>query len=328
MKDAPLFSEIAEAPTNGKAYWLQADDGIRLRVGLWPSEKPQNGTIFIFPGRTEYIEKYGRTVSDLAELGFTSFVIDWRGQGLAERVCDDPMTGHVDRFADYHKDVAAMVRAAKHLGLPQPWFLIGHSLGACIGLRAILEGLHVSACVFTSPMWGINLPVLKRAAAWPVSWAVQALGKRRVYAPGTNGESYVMATPFRDNRLTNDPEMYEYYIRQIKALPKHQLGGPSMGWLYQTLKETRTLSKRPSPDIPCLSFCGAQDVVVDIPAMHLRMDGWAKGTLEVIPNAKHDIFSEVPAIRKGVAGKIAEFVADEGNKEHSGDTLAHSASVS
>ncbi len=315
MKTAPLYPEIAEAPSNGEAYWLRANDGVRLRVGLWKSETPKNGTIFIFPGRTEYIEKYGRTLSDLKDLGFTTFVIDWRGQGLADRACEDSMKGHVGRFSDYHKDVAAMVNAAEKLDLPRPWYLIGHSLGACIGLRAILEGLPISACAFTSPMWGINLPAFKRAAAWPLSWAAQTFGQAHAYAPGTDGTSYVLKTRFEDNRLTNDPEMYEYYIRQIKTLPDHQLGGPSIGWLHQTLKETRTLSKMPSPVIPCTTFCGDQDVVVDIPAMRHRMAGWANGRLEVIPDAKHDVFSEVPAIRKNVAKTMVELFEAAGKNE-------------
>lgn len=306
MENAPLYPEIAEAPANGKAYWLHTEDKVRLRVGLWKTEKPQNGTIFVFPGRTEYIEKYGRTLSDLQEYGFTTFVIDWRGQGLADRATKDPMKGHIDQFSDYHKDVEAMVNAAEELDLPRPWYLIGHSLGASIGLRAILAGLPVTACAFTSPMWKINLPAIKRAAAWPLCWAAQTFGKSYVYAPGTDGTSYVLNTGFQDNRLTNDPEMYQYYLRQIDALPKHQLGGPSIGWLYQTLNETRKLSKLRSPALPCITFCGDQDEVVDLSAVQDRMAHWPNGTLEMIENAKHDVFSEMPQIRESVVKKISE----------------------
>jgi len=312
MEIAPLNSEISEAPENGTAYWTHAADWVRLRVALWKSSTPQKGSVLLFPGRTEYIEKYGRTLSDLQNSGFTTLVIDWRGQGLADRACDDPMKGHVDQFSDYHKDVAAMIEAAEMLHLPRPWYLIGHSLGACIGLRAIQEGLPVSACAFTSPMWGIQLPPVQRLAVWPFSWAALALGKVKAYAPGTDGTSYVMNTAFVDNRLTNDPEMYQYYIRQIKALPEYQLGGPTIGWLYQTLKELGTLSKTQSPDLPCLTFCGEQDVVVDLSAINARLSKWPEAKRVAIPNAKHDIFSEIPQIRKDVVNKMCAFFEEVG----------------
>jgi len=312
MEIAPLNSEISEAPENGTAFWTHAADWVRLRVALWKSSTPQKGSVLLFPGRTEYIEKYGRTLSDLQSCGFTTLVIDWRGQGLADRACDDPMKGHVDRFGDYHKDVAAMIEAAEMLHLPRPWYLIGHSLGACIGLRAIQEGLPVSACAFTSPMWGIQLPPVQRLAVWPFSWAAIALGKAKAYAPGTDGTSYVMNTAFEDNRLTNDPEMYQYYIRQINALPDYQLGGPTIGWLYQTLKELGALSKTQSPELPCLTFCGGQDEVVDLSAINARLSQWQEAKRVAIPNAKHDIFSEIPQIRKDVVSKMCAFFEEVG----------------
>ncbi|MFC4670746.1 alpha/beta hydrolase [Seohaeicola nanhaiensis] len=307
MQEAPLFIESAEAPASGSAFWIQADDGTRLRVGMWQPETTPRGTVLLFPGRSEYIEKYGRTITELVRMGFATLVIDWRGQGLADRAAQDRMAGHVDHFSDYHRDVAAMVDAAQALGLRKPWNLIGHSLGACIGLRAIIEGLPVSSCAFTGPMWNINLPPLKRAAAWPLSWTAQALGMGRVYAPGTDGKSYVLETPFEDNRLTSDPDMYAYFINQATTLKEHQIGGPSMGWLFQVLEETRNLKRLPSPDIPCIAFCGALDEVVDLPAIRERMATWPQGKLELVADAKHDLFSETPQIRANVISRIGEF---------------------
>lgn len=305
MHQAPLFCDIAEAPDNGLAHWTRADDGTRLRIGHWKSTAPENGTILVFPGRTEYIEKYGRTVTDLVELGYSALIIDWRGQGKSDRITKDPMAGHVIRFTDYQRDVSAMIKAAVELNLPKPWFMLGHSLGACIGLRALTEGLSVAACAFTSPMWSIKLPAVKRAAAWPLSWAAQSLGQGHVYAPGTNGTSYVLSTPFEANRLTNDPDMYQYFIRQATALTDHQIGGPSMGWLFQSLKETNALSKKPLPDVPCLALCGTHDELIETSVVQQRMARWPSGTYEQIQDSKHDLLSEVAAIRQKTVAKIS-----------------------
>ena len=304
LNPAPLNTGISEAPDNGLAYWHVTEDDTRIRIGWWPSETPEAGTIFIFPGRTEYIEKYGRTVTDFRALGFSCLVIDWRGQGLSDRDTNDPMMGHVRRYRDYQKDVSSMVAAAKDLGCPEPWYMVGHSMGACIGLRALQEGFPAKACAFTSPMWDINLPIAKRLAAWPFAALSTYLGRSRRYAPGSDAIGYVSKTPFPENRLTNDPEMYQYYLRQIDALPDYQLGGLSIGWLFETLKETRTLAKMASPRVPCITFLGLQDVVIDIPAAEQRMADWPDAKLVKLGTARHDIFSEIPEIRNDVATQI------------------------
>ncbi|MEY4305747.1 MAG: hypothetical protein RIT52_1922, partial [Pseudomonadota bacterium] len=77
--EAPFHAKLADGPAGGYARWLQAADGVQLRVGVWP-EGGTKGTVFLLPGRTEYIEKYGRAASDLAQRGYATVSIDWRGQ--------------------------------------------------------------------------------------------------------------------------------------------------------------------------------------------------------------------------------------------------------
>lgn len=306
MENAPFFADVAEGPRNVAAYWLHTEDNVRLRVAHWPSEDAAKGTVFVFQGRTENIEKYGRAVEALQSVGYSAFAIDWRGQGLSDRFDDDRMLGHVDRYSDYQKDVVAMIKAAETLDLPKPWYLFGHSLGACVGLRALSEGLPMSACAFSAPLWDINLSAFQRVAAWPLTWTAQLMGKGHAYAPGTRGESYVLTTRFEDNRLTHDESSYRYYQSVSENLEDQQVGGPSMGWLYQTLKETRALSKIESPDVPCITFCGAEDSIVAIPAVEDRMARWPRGKFELIPNARHDVLYEVASIRDRVFRQITE----------------------
>ena len=55
---APFFADLADGPPGGRAVWLRTEDGVRIRVGLWRGG--EKGTVVLLPGRTEYIEKYGR----------------------------------------------------------------------------------------------------------------------------------------------------------------------------------------------------------------------------------------------------------------------------
>jgi lysophospholipase len=309
MEHAPFHSEVAEGPADGTAYWTHADDKIRLRVGLWKTEKASRGTVLMFPGRSEYIENYGRTAVELGNLGLATFAIDWRGHGLSDRLSKDPMIGHVVRFSDYQKDVRAMIKAAEDLALPKPWYLIGHSMGACIGLRAVINGLPVAACAFTSPMWDIKMSSFERGAAWPLSWAAQALGKGDIYVPGVKRQTYVLSSSFEGNKMTHDPDMYQYWVNQAQTLPDLPTAGPSMGWLFEALKECRSLSKISSPDVPCIVFCADKDEDINIGAIQGRMKGWPRGRCELFQNSKHELFLETPDIRKSVMAKIGDVFA-------------------
>ena len=77
---APLYNVLAQGPDSGKGYWLITQDGVRIRIGVWNSGT--KGTVIIFPGRTEYIEKYGDAAKIFALQGYSALAVDWRGQGL------------------------------------------------------------------------------------------------------------------------------------------------------------------------------------------------------------------------------------------------------
>ncbi|MCB2131865.1 MAG: alpha/beta hydrolase, partial [Rhodobacteraceae bacterium] len=114
MEPAPFFADIAEAPAGGRTVWATAADGVRLRIGYWRGGETgeRNGTVLIFPGRSEYIEKYGPALTRLTGAGHACLIIDWRGQGLSDRILADPMSGHVHEFVDYQTDVAALLQTA------------------------------------------------------------------------------------------------------------------------------------------------------------------------------------------------------------------------
>lgn len=312
MEQAPFHSEIAQGPEHGAAYWVTSEDELRLRVGLWPAQGKTKGTLFLFPGRTEYIELQGRTARDFAALGYTVFTIDWRGHGLSDRVTSDPNTLHVNHYSDYQKDVRKMIKAAQELELPQPWFLFGNSMGGCIGLRAINDGLDVVACAFTAPMWGIKMSRLQRLIAMPVSWVACLAGKGHVYIPGHNGENYALTNPFEGNRITFDPDYYSYWVDQARAQPSLQTAGSSMRWLHESLLECRRLSALETPDIPCVAFWGDHDEIVDFEPIAARMSTWKNGRVERIENAKHALFLEKPETRATLVSKIDQLFTEFG----------------
>ncbi|MFZ5965101.1 alpha/beta fold hydrolase [Thalassococcus sp. BH17M4-6] len=314
LTPAPFRDDLAQGPAGGRAFWATASDGVRIRLGHFPAAEGR-GTVLLFPGRTEYIEKYGRTAADLAKGGYHTLVIDWRGQGMADRLLDDTRTGHVDVFEDYQKDVAAMLDAARALDLPRPYHLIAHSMGGCIGLRAVTEDLPVASCVFSGPMWGIRIAPAMRPAAWALSWGIDRLGHGHRIAPGTKSESYVTWQPFEDNQLTTDADMFDYLRGHLAAEPRFHLGGPSLRWLYQALAECRLLARRPSPDLPCLTFCGTNERIVDTARIRQRMDNWPGSTLHWVEGGEHEVLMESPETRNRITAQtLALFDAASAGK--------------
>ncbi|MFL4470660.1 alpha/beta fold hydrolase [Tateyamaria armeniaca] len=302
---APLFTDVSPAPLEGAAYWTHAADGVRIRLGAFVPDGAK-GTVLLFPGRTEYVEKYAPAAGDLARRGYATFVIDWRGQGLADRLLDDNRVGHVGLFADYQKDVDAMVAAADHLKLPKPFYLLGHSMGGCIGLRSLYEGLDVAAAAFTGPMWGIQIAPHLRPVAWALGQVMPAIGHGHRLPPGRNVESYVLTAPFDDNMLTSDYEMYEMMQLQLQAHPELELGGPSFVWLREAMAEMLTLARKPAPEVQADTFVGTNERIVHLGRIEARMRGWDNGELHVIEGGEHEVLMEGIETRSSIFDTIAD----------------------
>ena len=292
---APFLADLAGGPEGGRAVWLHAADGVRLRAGIWAGGA--KGTVFLLPGRTEYIEKYGRAAGDLLARGWSTVTADWRGQGLADRLLPDPMLGHVGDFEDYQRDLDALLALARAEGLPEPFMMLGHSMGGSIGLRALYRDLGFQAAVFSAPMWGILMTVWQRPLAQVVTRLAGLVGQGGRLVPGTAAASYIAETEFAGNMLTTDREMWGMMKAHLAAEPRFGLGGPTLRWLRAALDDCHALAQRPAPTLPAICALGTLERVVDAGPVHLRMAGWAAGQMDLYPGAEHEIMMEGPAVR-------------------------------
>lgn len=305
MDAAPFHTHIAD-DRPAHAFWAFCADGVRIR--LVQMGQGVRGSVLVLPGRTEYAEKYARVAAALEAMGLGCLVVDFRGQGLSDRLIGDPRPGHVANFADYQADVHAALAALDELAMPKPLYLLAHSMGGCIALRALIGGLfQPRAAVFSAPMWGILIPVLRRPAAWSMTLAARALGQGHRLTPGAGGsETYLLSAGFDDNMLTTDRESFDWMCGQVAAVPELALGAPTLSWLEAALRETRALRRLPSPDVPVLTLLGSREKIVDSAAIIQRMERWRGGRLEQIAGAEHEILMEAPAMRARALALIAE----------------------
>jgi lysophospholipase len=290
ITSAPFDHESAGAGPDAAAFWVRAADGVRLRMGAMA--RGDKGTILIVPGRTEYLEKYGYIAEDFAAHGYGSVCMDVRGQGLSDRLIKDPVIGHVNRFADYQTDMSALVAFAEAQGFARPWVLLGHSMGGAIGLRAVLNGLDVTAAAFSAPMWGIAMLPILRPVSWSLGWLAHSTALNTWVTPGTSRATYVRDANPADNFLTSDPDMLMRMRRQLDAQPGVDLGGPSVPWLYRALLECVDLRRNANPDIPTLTFLPEREEIVCKAAIREMMARWPDGTLVDVPGGRHETMME------------------------------------
>ena len=297
VQDAPFHADLAQGPAGGQSVWRTAEDGVKLRLAWWPAAT-RKGTILLLPGRTEYIEKYGRIATELTLAGYPVMTIDFRGQGLSERLAQDPNLGHVQQFTDYQHDVDCMVALADEVSLPKPWFLIGHSMGGCIGLRALVNGLDVKRAIFSAPMWGIQMPVAFRPLVHTLPPMARAFRFQNRYAPSAKQASYVANAAFEDNALTHDPETFAWMTDHAKKVPEFALAGPSIQWIGEAAAEMSALAKLPRPKLPVMTYLGTEETIVEPGAIRRMHADWPSANLRIVAGARHEFMMEADPIRR------------------------------
>jgi lysophospholipase len=304
---APFHADASEAPEGGQAFWLTASDGVRLRAAVWPGGT--RGTVVIFPGRTEYVEKYGRVIARLAGLGLASAVIDWRGQGLSDRHPSSPAMGHVEDFRDYQRDVAALLESDPVAALPGPRYLLSHSMGGTIGLRTLLERADFCGAVFSAPMWHLQMRAATRELTSKVTQLASLVGLGGRLTPGARAQPTALALSFEANALTSDPARFAAMAAALTAHPDLALGGPTMQWTYAALEEMARLYVAPLPRVPVLVFLGTEETVVSTSVIRSQVAKMEFGELVVIDGARHEVLMERPEIDAAVWERITGFLA-------------------
>jgi lysophospholipase len=290
-------------PSGAIAGTFQGHDKLALRFARWDATRgPRKGTVCLFQGRGEFIEKYFEVVADLRRRGFAVATMDWRGQGGSGRLLANPRKGHVRSFADFDRDLALFMKEIVLPDCPPPYIAMAHSMGGHILLRnAVLPSSWFTRMVLSAPMIAISpkmlsSPRLSRAYAEIVC----ALGLGSRYAPGGSDGS-LESEPFEGNTLTSDPERYARNRMVIEAAPRLGLGSPTVGWLRAALRSIAQLAAPDYParvQVPLLLFAAGNDTIVSTTAIEEFGQKLKVGSHVLIPQARHEILQETDEVRK------------------------------
>lgn len=221
---------------------LKTPDGVSLRFARWAPPPGRKGTVCLFQGRSDFIEKYFETVRDLRARGFAVATSDWRGQGMSDRALHDRRKGYVRSFSEYQIDLDCFIREIVLPDCPSPIFALAHAMGATVLLRAAHAGLRwFDRMVLLAPM--IALPGMPHSR--PTRMLVRALrlmGLGSSYVPG-GGPAVVMQRPFSGNVFTSDPVRYARNVAVLEAEPSLAIGSPTVAWTDSAFRVMREMGE-------------------------------------------------------------------------------------
>lgn len=293
-----------------ESNWFAADRHPLRRIDWVPPHA--KGSILFLTGRGDFYEKYIEAMARWHDRNWAVSAFDWRGQGGSGRLGSDPYTGHVEDFGIWVEDL----RQFWHEWVstqPGPHFVIGHSMGGHLALRATAQGaIKPKALVLSAPMLGLrdgNMPDWLMHAAARV---MCRLGDPRRPAwkwsdkPGQPPDS-------RGDLLTHDADRYADELWWREQRPELVMGPGSWRWIERAYASMHWLARDAvlaSIQIPVLLLATDQDALVSFKAIaraaqrlpHCELINFAD-------RARHEILREADPVRTEALDRIDAFLA-------------------
>ena len=298
------------APEGATVGMLRTPDGVGIRFARWEPPPGRKGTLCVFPGRAEFIEKYFEVVNDARERGFAVAMIDWRGQGLSQRALGDRNKGYVRSFSDYELDLETFVKEVVLPDCPPPLFALGHSMGGTVLLRAAHRGRRwFDRMVLSAPMIALAGRAGSRSAKLTAR-TLRYLGLGGAYVPG-GGAMPVAARPFIGNPVTSDPVRYARTAAIVEAEPDLGLAAPTIAWVDAAFRAMAEFAEPRYPTSirqPMLILAAGQDDLVSTTAIGDFAQRLRAGAHLVISGSRHEILMERDRFRSQFWAALDAFV--------------------
>jgi lysophospholipase len=237
--------------------------------------------------------------------------LDWRGQAGSGRLGADAVTGHVDDFAQWTRDLAAFWSEWTSAG-DGPHVLAGHSMGGHLALGAVAEEkVAPAALVLSAPMLGFLPAWLPRSLqrAWAAMMCRAGDPRRPAWKWSEKpGET----PPNRIELLTRDAARYADELWWRAARPELAMGPGSWGWVAAALRSMAALDAPgtlEAVETPVLLLAAAHDRLVSFPAIRRAAARLPHGELVAFGReARHELLREHDAVREKVLAEIDRFL--------------------
>ena len=265
------------------------------------------------PGRGDAYEKYVETFEHWRVRGWRVTSVDWRGQAGSGRLGRDAITGHVDDFAQWTGDLAALWRdwAEDRAGT---LVLVGHSMGGHIALRAVAARAldpAPDALVLSAPMLDVLPEALPLVVKHLVARFMCVAGDPR--RPAWKWSEKPGEVPaFRQALLTHDDERYADELFWRRERPELVMGPGSWGWVAAAMASIRTLTRHgalEAIDLPVHILATDHDRLVGSRAIRRAEGRFANAEAQWFGReAAHEILREVDSVRDRALDGIDRFL--------------------
>lgn len=289
-------------PHKAVAGYFTARDGLAIRFARWDTTAERRvGTVCLFHGRTEFIEKYFETITDLRRRGFAVATMDWRGQGGSARLLKDPAKGHAESFAHHDSDLRTFMTEIVLPDCPPPYFCLAHSMGGHLVLRlARTRVCWWDRIVLSAPMISFPGTDTENRIKCAITEAATLLGLGDAFIPGGKRKLWENYS-FAHNPLTSDRLRYERTQEILQAAPYLGIGSPTFGWVAAACSSIATVNSRAFMDsikVPILIVAAGNDEIVSTPAIEHFASRIKNCTRTVVAGAKHELLQERDQLRE------------------------------
>lgn len=262
--------------TYSKTGYLRSKDHTPLFYRHYAVVEPK-ASVFLVHGFGEHSGRYFHVIESLRQENFEVWCIDFRGHGHSEG-----KRGDVADFCRYEEDVlAGLDHISNHrTNADQKIFLLAHSMGALVSLRAINKAKpEVNGIVLSCPLFALKMPmpVWKRWA----SFVLAKLTPRIKVRSGIKGLD-----------LSSDHEVVSAYDNDPLVLKN--LSVRAFREILKGYQESSSLAQ--SMSLSFLMQLGGSDPVVD---SHISQrwfsqvnHGKVDATMKVYPGFLHEIYNE------------------------------------
>ena len=286
--------------------------GVNNKQIFWASLTSANHekAVVIVNGRIESAWKYQELFYELYHQGFDVYSFDHRGQGMSERLAEDPQIGYVGFFSDYVEDMAKVLKNFNLAGY-QHKFILAHSMGGAIATRYLQSqpDIEFDGIALSAPMYGVDMSWYMKPVANYLTPLITALVKQPFYI--TKNKAYY-AKPFEINPLTSSFTRYKWFRNLYENKPELKLGGPSARWVWQGLKGAELcMANAEKVTIPLLLLQGSEDKIVSNQAQTTFIKKLARTNpdcrMKIIEGSRHEILFESDTHRNIALQEILSF---------------------
>ena len=293
--------------------YFNSFDGRRIHYARAINEN-EKATIVVSHGFCEFIPKYYEVLYYFYEMGYSVFMLEYRGHGFSQRANEKLeqeldkvyVTDYREYVEDLHGFMDQVVCKESRTGR---FILFAHSMGGCIASYFLEEyPNYFKKAILSSPLHEMNFKGTSPVAVNALFILSILLHWNMKYVPGQHGFDDVYGF---DHSSCLSENRYRYIFKCREDEPRYTTYGGSYAWTRASVSATKQVVRNASKiAIPVLLFQAGLDTMVEARGQNEFAKAAANVELIRYDESKHEIFNSLDYIRRDYYKKIFDFIGD------------------